>query len=151
MNIIYDIDKNNLRLINFNSKKFYQLNELKFYIPKKTRITPFLLIKNSKREKEILKLTQCGSDKNYNIFNVSTEQTISIDTGDCSIALINIEDNFTFSAFQKISLDFDDYKIGNQLYLIEELSKNIILTYKQIEELTKMNIEIYQNIKGGDF
>ena len=36
-----------------------------------------------------------------------------------------------------------EYVGGN----IEELSKNIILTYKQIEELTKMNIEIYQNIK----
>lgn len=151
MNIIYDIDKNNLRLISFNPNETYQLNELKFYIPKRIKITPFLLIKNSKGEKEILKLTQRGSDQSYNVFGVSVEQTIAADAGDCSIALINVEDDFIFSNPQKISLDFDDYKIGNQLYLIEELSKNVILTYKQIEELTKMNIEIYQSIKGGDF
>lgn len=151
MNIIYDIDKNNLRLIGFDPREVYQLNELKFYIPKKTNITPFLLIKNLKEEKEILKLTQRGSEKNYNIFYVPIEQTISINKGNCSIALIDVESDFILSTFQTISLNFDDYKIGNQLYLIEELSKNIILTYKQIEELTKMNIEIYQNIKGGDF
>lgn len=148
MNIIYEIDKNKLRLISANPNISYQLNELRFYIPKKQNITPFLLIKDSNDNKDILRLTQIESDKNYNIYTVSTENSVTIDSAQkCSISLLNFENNINFSAFEDIHLSFDNYLLGNQIYLIENLSNKLMTTYKQIEELTKINIEIYQKIK----
>lgn len=148
MNIIYDIDKDNLRPISFNPYQKYQLNELKFYIPKKENITPFLLIEDSHKDREILKLIPINSDNNYYIYKVAPEASLSIEENLCTIAVIGIlENNFIFSNSQTIILSFDNFQLGSKLYLIDELSKNMVLTYKQIEELTKMNVELYQEIK----
>jgi hypothetical protein len=148
MNIIYDVDKDTLRLISFNPYQNYQLNELRFYISKEKNISPFLLIEDSHKDREILKLVPVDSDKNYYIYAVAPEASLSIEDHNCIIAIIGIlENNFVFSNSQLISLSFDNFQIGSKLCLIDELSKNVIVTYKQIEELTKMNIELYQEIK----
>jgi hypothetical protein len=148
MNIIYDVDKENLRLISFNPYQNYQLDELRFYISKEKNISPFLLIEDSHKDREILKLVPVNSDNNYYIYTVAPEASLSIEDNNCVISIIGIaENNFIFSNSQLISLSFDNFQLGSKLCLIDELSRNVIVTYKQIEELTKMNIDLYQEIK----
>ena len=148
MNIVYDVDKDTLRLISFNPYQSYQLNELKFYISKEKNISPFLLIEDSHKEREILKLIPIKQDENYYIYTVAPEASIAIEDRTCIISIIGILDNnFIFSNSQALLLSFDNFRLGSRLHLIDELSNNLIITYKQIEELTKMNIDLYQEIK----
>lgn len=148
MNIIYDVDKDTLRLISFNPYQSYQLNELRFYISKEKNISPFLLIEDSHKEREILKLIPIKQDENYYIYTVAPEASIAIEDRTCIISIIGILDNnFVFSNSQALLLSFDNFRLGSRLHLIDELSNNLIITYKQIEELTKMNIDLYQEIK----
>ena len=148
MNIIYEVDKDSLRFIAFNPNSSYRLEELKFYVPRKSNITPFLLIRDKSEEYTVIKLSLMSKDNNYFMYMVAPDASISVENGRSVISLIGIADNsFVFSNSYPISLNFDNYQLGNQLYLIEDLSKNLILTYKQIEELTKINIEIYQEIQ----
>lgn len=148
MNIIYDVDKDTLRLISFNPYQNYQLNELRFYISKEKNISPFLLIEDSHKEREILKLVPVDQDNNYYIYTVAPDASIMIEDCACVISVIGVLDNnFVFSNSQALLLSFDSFRLGSKLYLIDELSNNLIVTYKQIEELTKMNIDLYQEIK----
>jgi hypothetical protein len=148
MNIIYDIKTDNLRCISFNPYNTYQLNNLRFYISKEYNIAPFLLIEDSYQNKEILKLVAIGSDSNYMIYSVAPEASVSINKGTYAISVIGILNNhFVFSNSQTLSLAFEDFQLGSKLHLIEELSRNVIVAYKQIEELTKMNIDLYQAIQ----
>ena len=87
-------------------------------------------------------------DNNYIIYTVAPEASILIENGKCDIIIIGIsENNLIFSNSQNLSLSFDNFQLGSQLCLIDELSRNVMTAYTQIEELTKMNIDLYQEIK----
>ena len=49
-----------------------------------------------------------------------------------------------------IILKYDNFVLGKQINIIENLSKQVMLMYKKIEELTKMNIEIYKEIEEAN-
>ncbi len=148
INIIYDIDNNDLRMISFNPNHYYQLEELVFYIPRQLKnITPFLLIKDGEDKKDILKLTQVSTDRNYIIYSVSLENSITVQKGPSAITLMLLENNLFKSVSSSIILKYDNFTSAKQIKIIEELSKQIVLTYNKIEELTKMNIEIYKEIE----
>ena len=149
MNIIYEVDRQNLRFIGLNPNTKYQLNDLNFYIPKEYKnAIPFLLIKDSKEKQDIIKLAAVGADNNYNIFSVALANSILVMAGPSVISLLLItDDTFTFSNSQFLLLDFEKYNIAHQISLIEDLSKNLITTYKKIEQLTNINIDIYENIE----
>ena len=148
MNIVYNFDKNELKFLKFDPLNVYQLSDLKFYIPKTGNITPFLLI-SSKEDKDILKLTKIQEDGNYDVYMAGIETTITIRDMECQISLFAVEDsNVKISASHNhILLAFDDYKLGNQIYLIENLSQNLMTMYRQIEELTKSKKNTVEMIK----
>lgn len=151
INIIYDIENNDLRLISFNINQPYQLEELVFYIPRKLKnITPFLLIKDTEDKKDILKLTQISTDRNYNIYSVSLENSITVKEGISAITLMLLERNLFKSVSSSIILKYDNFVTAKQIGIIENLSKQIIVMYNKIEELTKMNIEIYKEIEEAN-
>ena len=148
INIIYDIDNNDLRLISFNPSQSYQLEELVFYIPKQLKnMTPFLLIKDKNSKKDILKLTQISTDRNYIIYSVSLENKITVSEGASAITLMLLEENLFKTVSSSIILAYDNFTLAKQINIIEDLSKQITIAYKKIEELTKMNIEIYKSIE----
>lgn len=148
INIIYDIDNNDLRLVSFNPSQSYQLEELVFYIPKQLKnMTPFLLIKDKNSKKDILKLTQISTDRNYIIYSVSLENKITVSEGASAITLMLLEENLFKTVSSSIILEYNNFTLAKQVNLIEDLSKQIIIAYKKIEELTKMNIEIYKSIE----
>lgn len=148
MNIIYEVDNQTLRPINLDSREVYQLEELNFYIPKKHKnLIPFLLIKDSEGKKDILKLSRQETDKIYNIYSIDISNTISLNKGVASIALLCLTNNIEISDSFNICLDFSNFKIGKQISLIEGLNRNLLSMYDKIEKMTKMNIEIYQDIE----
>lgn len=148
INIIYDIDNNDLRMISFNINQPYQLEELVFYIPKQLKnMTPFLLIKDKNSKKDILKLTQISTDRNYIIYSVSLENKITVSEGTSAITLMLLEENLFKTVSSSIILAYDNFTLAKQINIIEDLSKQITIAYKKIEELTKMNIEIYKSIE----
>lgn len=150
MNVIYEIDKNNLRLTNFTSQKTYQLDELIFYIPKEcNNATPFLLIKNSKKDKNILKLSNIHEESSYTAYSVSLDNSISLEEGCMEIALILIANDTLQSRTAIMNLGFDNFQEGQKMTIIQELSNEIQRKYQLIEDMTRMNIDIYQSIKEG--
>ena len=151
INIIYDVDNNDLRMISFNINQPYQLEELVFYIPRQLKnITPFLLIKDNEDKKDILKLTQISTDRNYIIYSVSLENSIAVKEGLSAITLMLLERNLFKTVSSSIILKYDNFTLAKQIGIIEELSKQVLLMYKKIEELTKMNIEIYKEIEEAN-
>ena len=151
INIIYDVDNNDLRMISFNTNQPYQLEELVFYIPRQLKnITPFLLIKDNEDKKDILKLTQVSTDRNYIIYSVSLENRIAVKEGLSAITLMLLERNLFKTVSSSIILKYDNFTLAKQIGIIEELSKQVLLMYRKIEELTKMNIEIYKEIEEAN-
>ena len=139
-------------MINFNPNLVYQLDELVFYIPKKyNNITPFLLIKDSKDNKDMLKLELKSKDSNYNLYSVSLCNTITVAEGKSSLVVLLIDSKIMHSASVEIVLNYDNYTLGQKVYLIDELSRDIVKKYQQVEQMTKMNIDIYQSIEEGAF
>lgn len=123
-----------------------------FYIPKKYKdITPFLLIKDSKGNKDILKLAYQGMEANYNLYSVSLTNTITISAGAAALVVMLIDSRIMHSSSVNIVLNYDNFTLGQQIYLIDALSRDIIKKHKQVEEMTKLNISIYQSIEEGAF
>lgn len=148
MNFIYEVDDKYLRAISLNPREVYQLNDLNFYIPRKYKnLTPFLLIKDSEGNKDILRLSHNKSDKLYNIYSVDVSNTVIFQNGQFSIALLVLSNNIDVSDAHLILLDFSNFQIGKQVSLIEGMTRNLIATYEKIERMTKMNIELYQDIE----
>lgn len=134
-------------MIGFNPNHVYNLEELTFYIPKTRNITPFLLIKDSET-KDVLKLSKNGMDKNYIIYSISINNSISTRNGSINMSLLTLEgDIIKTSSVDQINLNFDNFMIARRTAIFDEISRNLAATYQKIEELTKMNIEIYQNIE----
>ena len=139
-----------MRLIQYNPNRIYQLNDLIFYIPKSNVITPFLIVKDLNGKTDILKLSQIKTDGIYNVFTVASQQILSVAEGTliCSI-LILTETHSRMSANTTIQISFDNYEIGNKVTLLKDVANEVYDTYKKIEELTKLNITIYEAIEEG--
>lgn len=137
-------------MLHFDSRITYQLDELVFYIPTKYKnITPFLLIKDSQGEVDILKLKQTSMDKTYISFSASLDNKIVVKNGQSELSILFFNNDLFKSQKINLNLAYDNFSIAKQIYLIELLSKNIEKKYYQIEEMTKMNIDIYQQIEEG--
>lgn len=152
MNIIYEAEKNHLRLISFNPYEQYQLETLKFYIPKEFKyITPFLVIQDAQGRCDLFKLSLSAREDKYNIYSVALTSSVSLKSGKAKMSLFLLtaqNNNFKVTDFsQGVDLNYDNYKIGYQIHLIEGLSKNVITAYQRIEQLTQMNIDIHKNIE----
>ena len=135
-------------MIGFNPNQVYNLEDLIFYFPKNRNITPFLLLKDSYETKDVLKLAKSGMDKNYIIYSVSIDSGLSAKNGYIDMSVLTLENDIIKTSPKiQISLNFDNFMIAKRTSILDEISRNLASTYQKIEELTKMNIEIYQNIE----
>lgn len=110
-----------------------------------------MLIKDSKDNKDMLKLELKSKDSNYNLYSVSLCNTITVTEGKSSLVVLLIDSKIMHSASVEIVLNYDNYTLGQKVYLIDELSRDIVKKYQQVEQMTKMNIDIYQSIEEGAF
>ncbi len=149
MNVVFESEKKSLRLVKFNPEETYNLEDLDFYIPSNLRnATPFLLIKDAEGTKDILKMTKTQSGHAYNIYSVSLDNAIKVIDGKSSIIVLILTNDFMRSGASEISLSYQSFKEGIKLNLIENFSHYLSTVYNQIQELTKMNIDIYKSIEG---
>ena len=150
MNVVFESEKKSLRLVKFNPEETYNLEDLDFYIPSNLRnATPFLLIKDSEGTKDILKLAQIQTGHAYNIYSVSLDNAISVTDGLSSIIVMVINNDIMRSAASEIILNYENFQNGIELSSLEKFSYSLAETYTKIQELTKMNIEIYETIEGA--
>ena len=95
----------------------------------------------------VLRLSHFKNDKVYNVYAVDISNTISLKAGATSIALLILSNNIEVSESQEMLLDFSNFNIGKQISLVEGFNRNLIAMYEKIEKMTKMNIELYQDIE----
>ena len=134
----------------YNPNEAYNLESLTFYISKKlgNDITPFLLIEDSKGVKDIFKLTKENFDRYYNIYSVSLANTICVEAGESTITLLLIgKDSIKSAKESNINISYNNFTIGRQIQFIEEFTKEIRRACSQVEEMTRMNIQIHQEIE----
>lgn len=145
LNIIYDDNKNTLRTTKFSESSQYNLEDILFYVPLNCETNNYAYINGT----EIVKLELREIATNYRIFSVPLDRSINLENGISTIRLICLDD--TEVSISKndltINISVDNYNLGNQLSVIEDLSKDITRKYQKIMELTQMNINIYQDMQ----
>lgn len=92
-------------------------------------------------------MTHNSTDRSYNIYSVSLKNSIIVKEGVTSLVLMILTNDIFKTSAVEIKIGYENFKIAQKANMLDELSRNLSLTYKKIEELTKMNIEIYKNIE----
>lgn len=107
-----------------------------------------MLIEDSKGVKDILKLTKGSLDRYYNIYSVSLANTVCVEAGESTITLLLISKNAVKTAKESnIYITYDNFTTGRQIQFMEEFTKEIRRACAQVEEMTRMNIQIHQEIE----
>ena len=88
-------------------------------------------------------------DQSYISYSASLDNKITLSAGTAHISILLISNNIVKSASKEIILDYSDFTMAKEIQFFERVSKDIMNKYYQIEEMTKMNIEIYQQIEEG--
>ena len=108
-----------------------------------------MLITDSKGKQDVLKLKEVGYDSSYICYSASLDNKITVSAGQSQISILFFVNSIVISASKDIILSYDDFTMSQQIHFFENVSKDIVNKYYQIEEMTKMNIEIYQQIEEG--
>ena len=93
-------------------------------------------------------MIQIKHEDKYGVYQVRLDNTVFTQAGLSNLSFLILNDNnYIASPRNKIYLAYDNFSAANKLYLMNELSKEVTAICKKIEEMTKMNIQIYQDIK----
>lgn len=157
VNIIYQADKT-IRFTQFDINATYDISDLKFFMPSdKIPIALYCVIKNENEEIDSIKLVSTSSDsKFYYCYKFSDSQPISHQSGKLTLFLFGVyEDKSTIISDEfNINLNVENFNITSQLYALSQISSEIANYYNKIEQLTKMNIELYRDMQelktGGE-
>lgn len=139
-----------------NKKGEISLSELNFYVPKKFNSHNIsLLIQDSLGNINICKLDFVKSVYDYKIYVISNTQKLNIKDGKCKCKFILLNIDMSECVITKgidLNINTYEYKSAYRLYVSKELESSLSSIYKDISELTNINIEIYKKIqecKGG--
>jgi len=155
-NIIFDGDRK-IRFTDMDLSKQYDLNDLRFYIPKVKNIRVLhCLFKDDQKSYESIELSEIPYDSNtYTCYKVIVEQSFLLDSGDLTLTLFGICESFeaVVSEDFSINVSVDNYNHATKLYWADKVSVSVADYYNKIVQLTNMNIEILSKIKekyGGE-
>lgn len=97
----------------------------------------------------MVKMAKTGQENNYNIYQVVVDSSVCTIEGLTEVMFIAINHNNTMKTIHagKMHIKYDNFSIAHRLYLMNELSKSIQLTYNKVEELTRMNLQLYKDIR----
>lgn len=144
MNIIYNFDSNNLRVKKDGGAS------LNFYIPKTIKVPIYCKIKNSRGQMDILSLTKAFEDKMYSIYKISNKNALTVSGNEVDLSLFFFTEDgavIVSDEVKNIELQLDDLEAMLNISLLQNVNAEIKELYSKIVELTKMNIDIYSNIK----
>ena len=108
-----------------------------------------MLIQDSKGTQDVLKLVKVGEDRNYASYSASLDNKVTVSAGKAKLSILLIANNIVHSKSVEMYLNYSEFTMAKQIQFFENVSKDIVNKYYQMEEMTKMNIEIYQQIEEG--
>ena len=108
----------------------------------------YIKLEDNYNRTDIIKLTSIESNKTYTIYNVSTtNSTINNLSKDVKMSLFYfIGDGMKISDSFDISLDYTSFNFSSQFSVIKAIAADVAEKYNQIDELTKLNINLYKDI-----
>ena len=151
MNIILDEDYS-LRATKMSQSELYDLSDINFFIPNKfNSCNVFTILTNSVGLTEIIPLNFIENSHSYKKYKVTYSNSIRVDSGEIEIKIVLVDSNsheVYISSGNKLicNITVDNYKIARQVAITNELSLLVSDLYKKIEQMTEMNIDIYEKI-----
>lgn len=146
--VIYEKDKS-LRLLDFNETEYYQLEDLKFYIPKEFKEDFFVLLTDAQDVKTVLKLNKTQDvHKKYSIYAVDGSSMVTTEPGKTAISIFYIDNNtFQTSNSFKANLQYDNFNYISQLMFLQKLDRKLAERFDKIKQMTQLNINLYKDIE----
>ena len=148
INIIFNPDKNNIKITNHESK--IQLSNLKIYTPKYFSFDLFAIIqKNDQNDRNLIKLSNSSEfNKNFNILKASLDNVIMAPEGESQITLFYFENDVLVSTNSlPINIGYENFEQCGKMYFLNQLSEEIAVAYNKIQQLTELNIQLYEDIR----
>lgn len=140
-----------IRIIGSDSSRV-NVSELTVYIPVELKYNHVNLLYVEGDTSDSCSLIQCENNGKYQTYKLNMYTPLNIQTGKGKIAVILIDtQKYTsfLSDFANINLSVDDYKKNRQSALIAELSDDIRNIYEKSLAMTKLNMELLEQIKKG--
>ena len=151
MNIILNEDYS-LRATKMSQSELYDLSDINFFIPNKfNSCNVFTILTNSVGLTEIIPLNFIENNNSYKKYKVTYSNSIRVNSGEIEIKMVLVDSNsheVCISSGNKVicNITVDNYKIARQVAITNELSLSVYELYKKIEQMTEMNIDIYERI-----
>lgn len=93
-------------------------------------------------------MSKVRHEGNYDIYQVTLDNHVSIEPGLCQMHFLIMQDNILQSQkIENIYLKYDNFSAANKMFLMDEMTKEMKTICTQVEELTKLNIQLYQDIR----
>ncbi len=110
------------------------------------------MITDIKGNKDVLKLNKVAEDRTYASFSVSLDNKITVSMGECQISILLIENHVAKnSQVINLNLTYDNFTLSQRIQWFDSISKDVAKKLYQIEQMTQMNIDIYQQIEEEIF
>lgn len=149
MNIILNEDFT-LKTTKMDKLSEYDLSDINFYIPNVfNSCNCFLCLTSDSGLIDIMPIEFIGNSLSYKKYKVTYSNPIRIKSGKTEIKIILVDSNnhsVCISSGDNLfcNLKIDNYKICHQIAMIDELNLSMKNMYHKMQELTKMNIDIYE-------
>jgi len=143
------LNSNEFRTVGLDTAAVYDLIDLNFYISTEySNFTVCAIINDEHGINEICKLTSTENKSNYTVYNFDPSYLYRIRSGAMKIFLLLISQDMQTTKISKdinLKINIDKIKVSHYTLMTETFSKQLADTYAKIEELTKLNIEIYES------
>lgn len=151
MNVILNEDCS-LRTTRMSHSELYDLSDINFFIPNKfNSCNVFTILTNSVGLTEIIPLNFIENSHSYKKYKVTYSNSIRVDSGEMETKIVLVDSNsheVYISSGDKVicNITVDNYKIARQVAITNELSLSVYELYKKIEQMTEMNIDMYERM-----
>lgn len=154
MNVILNEDYT-LRTTKMSQSESYDLSDINFFIPNKfNSCNVFIVLINSVGLTDIIPLNFIENSHSYKKYKITYSNSIRVDSGEIEIKIVLVDSTsreVCISSGDKLicNITMDNYKIARHVAITNELSLSVYELYKKIEQMTEMNIDIYERIMEG--
>ena len=96
----------------------------------------------------IVKLNKIKKESGYDVYQITLENHITVQPGLCNLYFLIIQNNKIKSAkIENMRINFDNFSTANKLFLLDKNMKEMKAYVSQIAEYTKLNIQLYKDIR----
>ena len=139
-----------IRSVNLYPDTEYQLSDLNFYIPLDYKdYCVYVILNDSVGVNEICKIQCIDQTSNYKIYTFDPLYPLRISSGNTSIYLLLINKDFSNTRITNdlsVLINIDKIKVSHYTLLTEMFSRSLADTYAKNEQLTQLNIEMYNKM-----